>query len=360
MMMPISGRNPRAAAVLARSGNGALRPFLDEPGKRWFFAPDPSGGGLGGLVVFGRAGRVVVALGDPIGEPAPAWAAFDRFLTACEGHGSIPGVYQATEAATVPLEERGFRCVPVGREAIVDLDAFDLAGSRRANLRHTVTRARRGGIRVEWYPDGVPDDALQRFLPGLTAMDRSWRAAAGPELGFTISQFEPASVTRPSAVAIALGPESRPVAVATFRSTGADGGYVLDLMRRLPGGVPGALEHCVATAASELRAAGVPQLSLGLAPLDGLDPNAVGIDERLLARAAAAVAPLYDVAGLAFFKDKFGPRWERRYLAARGPGQVLAAALGLLRLHLAPPGTTVREAALRALDGLLPRVADEG
>lgn len=276
------------------------------------------------------------------------------FVAACTRRGSIPGIYQATEDAVPHLRKRGFRCVPVGCEAVIDLATFDLAGSRRANLRHTVTRAARGGIRVEWLPAGLSGDAPVALMAGLDAVDRAWRASAGPELGFTISQFGPAALAAPVAVALARSVDGRPVALATFRPTGADRGYVLDLMRRLPGAVPGALEACLAPACVELRKAGVPRLSLGLAPLAGLDVNAASREERALAIAASRLQPLYDVANPAFFKDKFDPRWEPRVLAARGPIHLLAVTLGLLRLHLAPPGTSVRTAALRVIDGLRP------
>ena len=368
-------RDPRAAAILARHGHGALLPFLDAPDKRWFFAPYGQGAGApdrpgcsgcaggaachdradGGLVVFGRAGRVVVALGDPIGSGDAAWSAFDEFVGACDRTGSIPGVYQVTDDARPRLEERGFRCAPIGREALVDLATFDLSGPRRANVRHTVSRARRGGVRVDWYAQGLSEERLATLLPDLALVDARWRAAAGPAMGFTISRFGPGALSAPAAVAIATGHDDRPLAFATFRPTGADGGYVLDLLRRLPGGVPGALEFCVAGAAAGLREAGVPMLSLGLAPLAGLNPGARTLDERMLARATSLMAPLYDAAGLAFFKDKFAPRWERRDLAARGTVGLAAVVLGLLRLHLAPPGTRVGQAVRDAVDGLVPR-----
>ena len=242
-MSPPPRRDPRARELLAAAGRGALLPFLDRPDKRWFAPRD-----AGGLVVYGRAGRVAVALGDPISKvESEAWAAFDRFIHSCTNRGVIPGVYQATPSAVTELRERRFRLVPVGREAIIDLATFDLAGSRRANLRHTVARAKRGGLRVAWHPAGLDDLRLESLLPGLVALDTAWRTTAGPPMGFTISQFGPGAVRPPAAVAIAVDPADRPVAFATFARTGSDGGWVLDLMRRLPDDTPGALEACVAT-----------------------------------------------------------------------------------------------------------------
>jgi lysylphosphatidylglycerol synthetase-like protein (DUF2156 family) len=170
---------------------------------------------------------VAVVLGDPIGEsPAQAWAAFDRFVRACSMSGLVPGIYQATASATTALRERGFRLVPAGREAIIDLPGFNMMGSRRANLRHTMIRAARGGIRVEWHPDGIDGDRVEELLSDLVALDAAWRSRAGPAMGFTISQFTHDSVRSPAAVAIALDAADRPVAFATFARTGADRGLV--------------------------------------------------------------------------------------------------------------------------------------
>jgi lysylphosphatidylglycerol synthetase-like protein (DUF2156 family) len=347
----------RAADIVARHGHGALVPFLVRRGMRSVVVGDAA-------VVFGRAGRVVVALGDPIGEGDAAWAAFDAFTDRASAVGSIPAVYQATEAARPPLVDRRFRLVPVGAEAIVDLAGFDLTGARRANLRHTVTRARRGGLRVEVHLRGVPEERATAFRPAFQRLDARWRATAGPAMGFTISTFRWEDLVGPDAPAlsVALDVDDRPVAFATFRRTGTDGGWVLDLMRRDRDGVPGALEWCIAEAASAFASDGATQLSLGLAPLAGLRTSGpdVGREERALARAAALVRPAYDVAGLAFFKDKYAPRWESRYLAARGTPGLVAATLALLRLHLAPPGTTVGQAVGAALFGLLPEEPPDG
>ena len=42
------------------------------------------------------------------------------------------------------------------------------------------------------------------------------------------------------AIAVATDADGAAIAFATFRPTGIDGGWVLDLLRRAPGGTPGA------------------------------------------------------------------------------------------------------------------------
>lgn len=334
MLRPVGDDTPapdlreRVRELARRYGRGALLPFQLSDDKRWY-----SPAGRDGFVAYGRDGRVAVAVGEPVGSERDRWLVFASFVDACRQHDWVPVVYQASEASLERLRALGFQASPIGREAIIDLPTFSLAGSRRANLRHTITRAKRGGLTVAWYPDGLGADSA-RLGPGLAQVDAAWHAESGPpEMGFTISRFSLDELRRVP-VAVALDARGTPTAFVSFRSTGADGGYVLDLIRRVPGGVPGAVEFCLAEAAERFRDAGATTLSLGLAPLSGLDPAGQRLEERALAAVARLVRPFYDVAGLAFFKDKFAPRWETRYVAVPSRVHLLGLALALARLHL--------------------------
>ncbi|HEX9043677.1 MAG TPA: phosphatidylglycerol lysyltransferase domain-containing protein [Candidatus Limnocylindrales bacterium] len=325
----------RALDIGRRFGRGALLPFQLGADKRVFSPPD-----LDGLVVYGRAGRLAVVLGDPIGPQDSAWATFDRFVSVASLRDEVPAVYQASAGGSEHLAARGLRTFRIGHEAIVDLAGFSLAGSRRANLRHTVTRAKKGGVTVRWFAEGIDPSAEVALVHGLRAIDATWRRGAGPEMGFTIGAFDPDEL--PSlAVSVAVDADGAPIAFTTFRPTGNDGGYVLDLMRRLPGGVPGALEWCLAEAATRMGEAGIPSLSLGLAPLAGLEVSGATVEERTLATAARLVRRSYDVRGLEFFKAKFDPHWEPRYVAVRHRRDLLGLTIALLRLHLGGFGKAI-------------------
>ncbi len=338
--------------IAAEYGRGALLPFQTADDKRWFCPA-----GREAAVAYGRDGRVAVVVGDAFGRPDDQWPVFAEFVDACRRRDWIPVVYQASEAHAERLRHAGFQLSPIGREAILELPDFSLAGSRRANLRHTVTRARRGGITVRWFPDGIAasDPAL---LSQLAAVDAAWRAHAGPDMRFTINGFDPEDLARRPLV-VAFEPDGRPAAFATFQSTGCDGGWVLDLLRRIRGGTPGAMEWCLAEAAERFRDIGATRLSLGLAPLTGLDPAGERVEERALAAIARLVRPFYDVEGLAFFKDKFAPRWETRYAAVPGRVHLVGLVLALARLHLGSlrraAATTVADAT-RSLRGRAPDV----
>jgi len=323
-----------AAAVAKRFGQGALLPFQLAAEAERFSLRDRDG-----LLAYGRDGRVAIVLGDPIGPEGEAHAVLDAFLDTCRRCDWLPAVYQASAAGLDPLRSRGFVPYHIGLEAILDLHSFDLSGAHRANLRHTVARAWRGGVKVEWHPLGLGDDP--RLDAELLQVDRAWRLDGRPELGFTVNGYRRGDLTT-NPVALARAADGRMIAFTTYRATGCDGGWVLDLMRRVPGGVPGAVEACIADAAVGLRERDATWLSLGLAPLAGLDPGHGSPVERGLALGARLIRGSYDFSGLAFFKAKFAPHWEPRYLAVARRTHLPAVLLALLRLHLGGSGGLLR------------------
>lgn len=317
-----------ARRTLRQVGEGSLLPYQLDPSCMAFADSRATA-----AIAVASVGRTAVALGDPAGDPAGGRAVFDAWAERCRRADLVPVVYQASSGAVERLRTTGWRACLVGREAVIDPVAFDLRSPRSANLRHTVSRSRRGGIRTVWSANGIEGLGDARLATRLSALDEAWRRKAGPQLGFTVGRFDPGDGNA-SAVAAAITEAGEPVAFVVLRPTGADGGWMLDLMRRTPSGVPGAVEACLVAAIEALGAMGVHRLSLGLAPLNGLDPSTGPLPERALAMGAKAIRPLYDHVGLAFFKGKFDPVWEPRYLVVRSWWDLVSAVIALLRLHL--------------------------
>lgn len=326
-------RSIRALAILRTHGRGALLPFQLGPAIGWFESKHDHA-----VVPYAVSGRFAVALGDPVGRDPDRGRCWERFVTTAEHDDLVPSIYQASESWAAALATDGWHTFKVGHEAILDLPGFDLRGGARANLRHTIARAQRGGVTVEWFPAGVPGDRSS-LRGALADVDAAWRSEVGPELAFTISRFGDESLSGPIAVASV---DAVPIAFATFVATGSDDGYVLDLMRRVPGSTPGAFESCLAEAARGLGEMGATTLSLGLAPLAFLDARSGPLEERILSIGGRAIRRVYDVEGLAFFKRKFAPRWEPRYAVVRGHADAVGLAVALIRLHTGGVANLVR------------------
>lgn len=328
------GHDPRPAAdvlaargALADLGRGALRPYQLGPEA----IPVSNLAGTAAFA-YARVGRQAVVLGDPSGVAAVAEQAFEAWSEDARQRDWQPVLYQASEGWTRRLEARGWHAIRVGEEAVVDPSTFDLRSPRLANLRHTVTRARKGGIAVTCSTTGIAGLPSGASMAALLEVDAEWLRTAGPSLGFTVGRFDPTDLAG-SLVAVAVDQAAQVQAFVVLRPTG-DLGWMVDVMRRRRSGPPGSLEACLVEAIERIRSAGSTRLSLGLVPLAGLDPAEGAFEQRALAVASRVIRPVYDVAGLRFFKAKFSPRWESRYLVVRHRWGYGGAAVGLLRLHL--------------------------
>lgn len=323
---PSASVQDRARSSARQHVRGALAPFQVGPDALLFTGPEGDG-----VVAYGRAGRTAIVLGDPIGPEHAAWSAFEAFEERCAAGGVAVAVYQVSQEGIAQLAGRGYRHFRVGQEAVIDLRRWDLGGSRRANLRHTVARAARGGIRVTWHAEGLDTRAFEAWVDDLVEIDRAWQTSHGPAMRFTMSRFD-VNELREVGVAVATDESGRVNAFATFRRTDPDS-WVLDLMRRRGDAVPGALEACIATAATEMRATATAQLSLGLVALAGLTCSSGPIEERILAAGRRLAGRGYDIEGLLFFKQKFDPDWRPRHGAIRDRLALYRFAVTLLRLH---------------------------
>ena len=196
-----------ARRTLRRVGSGSLYPYQSAPEC----TPFADEGGTAALAT-ASIGRCSVALGDPAGTPAAAAGLFAEWSARCRADDRQPIVYQASEPLARTLRTEGWRAVPVGREAIVDPRAFDIGSPRVANLRHTVTRSRKGGIRTLWSSSGVLGLSDARLVAGLVRLDAEWRRTAGPQLGFTVGRFNPRE-TDDTAIAVAVDEHGEPIGI---------------------------------------------------------------------------------------------------------------------------------------------------
>eukprot|EP00952_Eustigmatos_sp_NYUAD-ZCMA_P000294 880-Eustigmatos_ZCMA.PRE.1 len=69
-----------------------------------------------------------------------------------DAHGGRAAFYKTRPQTLSLYLDAGLRAYKLGEEAYVSLPEFSLKGSRRANLRHGVTRGEREGLSFEIVP----------------------------------------------------------------------------------------------------------------------------------------------------------------------------------------------------------------
>jgi phosphatidylglycerol lysyltransferase len=211
------------------------------------------------------------------------------------------------------VDAAGFAHMVVGEDARLDLNRFDLAGGRRADLRQMVNRARQRKVSVAEVDSAefsaVGNEVYRMWLANRIS-PRPMRCLVG-----TPNFAEPLA----RRYFVALNGEGQPIAWVNTVPGFAGRGAGIDVMARDPSAVPGAMDLLLVEVAQRLAAEGLQTLSLGAVPLQGVER---GVGQPLLRAICRNVRDgrlgnsLFPFAGLASFKAKFDPEWHSVCLGA--------------------------------------------
>ena len=299
----IIAQQPRADAMLALTGDKSLM----------FSATGNS------FLMYGKRGRTWAALFDPIG-PEHEWPELIwRFVEHAHDHGGRACFYQASSRSIPLYLDVGLAAHKLGECAMVSLADFSLQGSRRAPLRHAVSKAERDGLSFEL----LPPSALPSLLPELRRISDAWLAGhATREKGFSLGAFEPDYLACTPIAVVRKG--GTLIAFANLMTTAMKVEATIDLMRYTPDAPKGVMDYLFVQLMLHCKAEGFAKFGLGMASMSGMSShyNAPGWQRlgRLIYRHGES---FYNFRGLRAFKQKFDPVWEPRYLCAEGGIQPL-------------------------------------
>ena len=266
------------------------------------------------FLMYAKHGRTWAALHDPVG-PRREWAELIRkFVELAHSHNGRAAFYQVRADALPLYLDAGLTLMKLGEEAHVVLSDFDLKGSHRAHLRYALKRGERDGFDVEVIdPARVPES-----LPMLREISDAWLdSRLAREKSFSVAAFTEDYLSAQSVLLVRQ--QGTPVAFVTFMTTDMNTEATVGVMRHLPDASPYAMEYLFTKLALHLKQAGFQSLSLGIAPLSGMQPTPLASYwHRLAGLVWRFGGRFYNFRGLRGFKSKFQPRWEPRYLAASG------------------------------------------
>ena len=296
-------KQPAADAALALMGDKSL-----------LFSPSGNA-----FIMYAKQGRSWVALSDPVGAqqewPELIW----RFIEMADAHGGRAAFYKTRPQTLSLYLDAGLRAYKLGEEAYVSLPEFSLKGSRRANLRHGVTRGEREGLSFEI----VPAADVPTVLDELRAISDEWlRNQNAREKGFSLGAFDDRYI-RSQPVAVVRGPSTTKGAILAFATLMCPDVLRIeagvDLMRYRSEVPPGTMDFLFGKVILHFQAEGYQRFGLGMAPMSGMVEHQLAPRwhrfGRMMFRHGAR---FYNFRGLRNFKDKFEPVWEARYLLARG------------------------------------------
>ena len=293
---------------------------------------------------------VMLASGDPLGDPEAWPGAIQAFLDTAARHAWVPAVIGCSErGAEVWCRTGGMTALELGDEAIVDAAGFTLQGRAMRNVRQMVSRVQRAGYvaEVRRVAD-VPKEEIAR----LVRQADSWRGNP-TERGFSM------------ALGRIGGPGDGQCVIATARQDGVlrallhyvpwgTDGISLDVMRRDRSAQPGLNDFMIVETIRAANDLGVKRISLNFAvfraALERGERIGAGPVIRAWRRILLILSHWFQIESLYKFNAKFSPEWVPRFMVFPGTRDAVRTGLAALEAEafLVWPTIEVRRIARKA------------
>ena len=317
----------RVTALASEHGTDSLSYFAKQDDKSHMLLGEDV------FVAYRVVRRVAVVVGDPVGPPEEVPQAISRFVSTCRENDWVPVFYETSDRWLPAYEAAGLRSFKVGEEAILPLATFSLAGSKIQKIRHGVAKAEREapGIVVREYRSDERDAEIDEQLEDISA---EWLQGKGiGEMGFNLGVFSVSELADKRTM-IAATPDGTIWGFLTWLPYRAGRALVLDAMRRRPNAPASLMDLLIAKSALRFKEEGIERLSLATAPLANVDEAAVSAYDKGVRLIFEHFSTVYGYRSLFFFKKKFNPAWESRYLVFPRPDLLPRIAYALTAVHI--------------------------
>ncbi|GAA2754379.1 bifunctional lysylphosphatidylglycerol flippase/synthetase MprF [Amnibacterium kyonggiense] len=321
----------RVRTLLQAGGRGSISWMATWPGNRYWFSADGRH-----AVAYREGSGVALTLGEPVGPDDGAMEAARAFAVHCDDIGLTPAFYSVRPEFAEGLGGPGaaWASVEVGEDTVIDPTSFSMKGKHWQDVRSSINRADRLGIRSVWT--GWAELPLG-WRTQIESISEEWVADKRlPELGFTLGGVGEL-VDREVRLMLAVGPGDRIEGVTSWLPTWQDGelvGLTLDFMRRRPGSPNGVMEFVIAAVIGHAAQRALRFVSLSVAPLAGASSDADDRLERLLGSLGRLLEPAYGFRSLAAYKQKFRPEHRPQVLAYADAVALPAISIAVARAYL--------------------------
>jgi len=256
---------------------------------------------------------VMLAAGDPIGDPEAWPGAMGAFLDEADRHAWRPAVMGCSElGAEIWCREGDLTALELGDEAIVNIADFSLSGRPMRNVRQMVSRvARQGYVAEVRRVKDIPAEELRQLLK----VADNWRDTA-TERGFSMALGRVGGPYDGDCV-IATAHENGVLrAILQFVPWGADG-LSLDLMRRDRSAMPGLNDFLIVETIKACSELGIKRVSLNFAMFRAALERGERIGAGPVLKAWRSIlvfmSKWFQIESLYKFNAKFNPVWQPRF-----------------------------------------------
>ncbi len=277
--------------------------------KKFLWSPDRLA-----FIMYQKSGHSWVALGDPVGPVSAqedlAWS----FRELADRHDVHPVFYAVSDESLSMYVDMGLTLAKLGEDARVPLEMFSLQGSKYAEFRQALNKARKQGASFEI----IPAAQVTAIVPELRAVSESWLSdRSTSEKGFSLGSFSEQYICRFDCAVVRLGADI--VAFANLWPAPAAAELSIDLMRYNQHAPNGVMDYLFTELMLWAKANGYTWFSLGMAPLSGMEQHELApLWHKLGHQIYSHGEAFYHFEGLRHYKEKFHPQWRPRYIACQG------------------------------------------
>ncbi len=314
-----------AKVILEKHGTSSLDFFKLWPDKSYFFSEDRKS-----FIAYKMSANVAIALGDPAGPEHQLEAITRAFVRYCSENGWSVAFHEVLSDLLPMYHRLGMGVLKIGEEAIVDLEHFRAHTAERKSFRRIRRKFEKEGYLLTRHS---PPHS-RGLLDEVEEISEEWLSLPGRrERSFTLGSFDRGYLSE-TPLFVVRDPHKRPLAFVNEIPSYREGEATVDLMRyrlEIPNGT---MEYLLTKLMLVLREEGYRRFDLGLAPLAGVgDQPGATLQERALSQLYERLTRFFSYKGLRFYKAKFEPHWEERFLTyGVGPFALVRVGVALTRV----------------------------
>lgn len=264
------------------------------------------------LIMYSKYKDKIIVLGDPIATRENLYSSIEEFQEFTDLYGYDVVFYEIEEKNFSTYHDAGYYFFKIGEEAVVNLEEFNLVGSKKSAFRNTLRRVEREG-----YSFQIIEPPFNKEVIGqLKEISDKWLGGR-KEKGFSLGWFSEDYIQR-SPIAILKNEEENKIRGFVTIMDANDGGktVAIDLMRIDKDAPNASMDYLMLNLFLAFKEKGYKYFSLGEAPLANVGFNAHSHLQEKIARLVYNGGNIfYSFDGLRRYKSKFSPVWQPRYLA---------------------------------------------
>lgn len=293
-----------AENLIQQKGSSALDYFKTYPDKFIYFNESRTA-----FISFKITRHFALVLEDPVAESTEEKIAMiKQFEKRCEETGFIAAYYRVPEESLSFYKSIGKKFIPIGEEAVLNLETFTIDGGKMKTTRSAINRLSSEGYIFKVYNGPQKEGLLQKLQ---TVSDNWLKDLNQKEVAFTQGIFDKGILKNQTILTIE-DQEEKIYAFLNLIPDYAVGEATYDLIRKETDAPNGVLDMLLAKTFLYLKEQGFKSVNMGLAPLSGID--GVDVTQKTIKYAYDHLKVFAQFKGLRRYKEKFYPQWKKKYL----------------------------------------------